>query len=451
MNEITQLKHTTKTTPENAEVLVLDTGAVIDPEAEAMLQALHSRSIGGIKSHLEVLSRKGPEKFMSTYYVGYGHKSIGDLGSVTVFLEGISMLAAKAIQDWPLYSGQESSTRYIDFAEQPFMNPLDSKDGEKILENWRSFYLRGLEVLPEHLKRQFPRQTGEEEKIYNKAIQARAFDIMRSFLPAGAVTNIAWHSNLRQLADKLESLHRHPLSEVRNLASAIEEALLDKFPSSFSAERKVEKEDYYSKISELTYFDDPQPTKFEPFTDTVDKKMLQEYQVALKERPPRTELPKVVAECGQVGFRFLLDFGSFRDIQRHRAVTQRMPLLTTEHGFEEWYLDSLPKDLKQEAEQVIAEQKKVIEKLPTDPEVKQYYTAMGFNTTNRLIGNLPALVYLIELRSGRFVHPTLRKRARQMAEVLENNFSGNGLTLHLDPEPNRFDIKRGYQDIVEKE
>ena len=85
------------------EVIVLDTGAVIDAEATAMLQALHSRSTGGLRSHLKVLEKKGADNFMQSFYVGYGHKSIGDCGTTTVFIESVSMLAAKAIQDNPLY------------------------------------------------------------------------------------------------------------------------------------------------------------------------------------------------------------------------------------------------------------------------------------------------------------------------------------------------------------
>src|SRR3989344_7124856 len=121
---IDNLRHTQVDIKVWGKVIVLDTGAVIGPESSAMLQALHSRSTGGLESHLKILAEKGPENFMKNFYVGYGHKSIGDCGSITLFIEGISMLAAKAIQDWPLYSGQESSTRYIDFQIQPFKNPI---------------------------------------------------------------------------------------------------------------------------------------------------------------------------------------------------------------------------------------------------------------------------------------------------------------------------------------
>ena len=70
--DLNSLKHTKKQLSNDGMVLVLNTGAIISPEAEAMLQALHSRSIGGINSHLEVLAKKGPENFMANFYVGYG-------------------------------------------------------------------------------------------------------------------------------------------------------------------------------------------------------------------------------------------------------------------------------------------------------------------------------------------------------------------------------------------
>ena len=451
MEKIKNLKHVTKRTSSKAMVLVLNNGAVITPEAEAMLQALHSRSVGGVKSHLKTLERTGSDKFMSTYYVGYGHKSIGDLGTATVFVEGISMLAAKAIQDWPLYSGQEASTRYIDFAEQPFLDPIGTKKSEKIMEGWRKFYLKGLKEMNEVIKERFPKKENEDERVYNKAIRARSFDTMRAFLPAGAVTNIAWHNNLRQFADKLPHLRHHPLPEVREVALKIEEALKRAFPNSFDTSRYDETEKYVEMLAgKFNYFDDPKPVEMEVFNNSIDKKMLKEYEKALKNRPFKTELPRSIAECGTVGFRFLLDFGSFRDIQRHRAVTQRMPLLTTRHGFSSWYLDELSPGLKKEALDLIKKQIKNIKELKTRPEMEQYYIAMGFQTTNRLVGNLHALVYLVELRSTRFVHPTLRKRALEMAEILKKKFKDQGLRIHLDPEPDRFDVCRGLHDIVRR-
>ena len=166
---------------------------------------------------LDRLKTRGPDAFLrGNYQVGYGHKSIGDLGEA-VSIHGVSMLCAKAIQDFPLYRGQESSTRYIDFSRQPFLNPDESEAGSTILEAWRSFYLQGYDAMIPHLTRHSPRGEGEDEKVYEKAIRARAFDVMRAFLPAGASTNVAWIGDLRHVERHLG--HAPPSSARRSAGS----------------------------------------------------------------------------------------------------------------------------------------------------------------------------------------------------------------------------------------
>ena len=449
MKNLADLNHYKTTINGGGEVIIIDTGAVIGPESVAMLQALHSRSTGGLENHLKILAEKGPENFMKNFYVGYGHKSIGDCGSTTIFIEGVSMLVAKAIQDWPLYSGQESSTRYIDFQIQPFKNPINTKEGEKILENWRKFYSKSMEPTKEYLKKRFPREESEVENIYNKAINARAFDTLRGFLPAGATTNLAWHTNLRQAADKIAILRHSPIGEVKNVAKAIEETLKKAYPNSFNHQLFETMEEYNKYWMESDYYyHNPQCPDFKMTNNSINVNLLK--KDILEKRPVKTELPKYLSEAGTIQFEFLLDFGSFRDLQRHRAVTQRMPLLTTELGFQKWYLNELPTEIKNKAEQLLKEQVEKINKLSISKEEKQYYIPMGYNISNRITGGLPGIVYIAELRATQFVHPTLRKRAKQIAEKLSEEFSKFGLILHIDKDMDRFNVKRGEHDIVLK-
>lgn len=447
--KVDELNHTQTNIEGGGEVIILDTGAVLGPESEAMLQALHSRSIGGLRSHLEILGKRGPDNFMKNFYVGYGHKSIGDCGTISLFVEGVSMLAAKAIQDWALYSGQEASTRYIDFKIQPFKNPLGTKEGEELMEAWRTFYIESMDKTKDHLKKQFPRQTEETESIYDKAINARAFDALRGFLPAGATTNLAWHTNLRQAADKVALLRHHPLVEVRHVGEAIEKALSAAYPNSFG-HKHYENTEAYNEfwMNNDYYYHDPKCESYRLLKNDVDTSLLP--REVLKSRPAKTELPRHLAEAGTVQLAFTLDFGSYRDLQRHRAVLQRMPLLTTELGFEEWYLNEVPEEVMQKAVVFLKAQEQKINSLQISKEEKQYYIGMGYKVANRITANLPALVYLVELRATRFVHPTLRKRSIQMAETLTKEFGKDGLIIHLDAEPDRFDVKRGEHDIVLK-
>jgi len=453
MQTIENLSHHRSNLSSGGKIVILDPGATLSPEAIAMLQALHSRSTEGIDGHLKVLAERGADKFMSIYYVGYGHKSIGDCANATVFIEGVSMLAAKAVQDYKLYNGQEASTRYIPFDKQRFENPVGTAAGTEILETWRTFYLKAVEAMKVALPARYPLQEGEKEATYAKAIAARAFDITRGFLPAGATTNLAWSGTLRQFADRVGQLRHHPLAEVREIANVLEDALIAVYPNSFNVEKKRYEatEHYIEETMKAYYYHNAASPDLALVHNGIDTTGLAPYQSLLANRPAKTELPKWIGCYGEAAFAFTLDFGSFRDIQRHRGVTQRMPLLTAEIGFNPWYLNELTPELRTEAEALIASQKTKIESLTTDPLIRQYYLPMGYNISNYLRGDLPSIVYLVELRATSLVHPTLATRAGEMANLLATTFADSGLTLHLDPDPGRFNIKRGEHDIVKKE
>jgi len=262
---------------------------------------------------------------------------------------------------------------------------------------------------------------------------------------------VAWMGDLRHINDHLLTLRNHPLEEVRTVALAIEEALIEKFPSSFGTKRYEKTEAYAAHMGQLhAYLDYELPSDFELLSSDIDRELLFEYRPALLERPVKAELPFAIRECGVMRFGFLLDFGSFRDLQRHRAIITRMPLLGRRHGFEQWYLRQLPAGKLATALKLLRQQLSAIESLKLAPEIEQYYLPMGMRTSTRTTGDLRGLVYFAELRTTRHVHPTLRFRAQQTAEVLLEKIGPAGLVLHLDNDPDRFDVVRGTHDIVEK-
>jgi len=418
------------------------------PEDTAMMQALYSRSPKSVVEHVEKVKSSGSGKFMETFYVGYGHASIADCGSTTIFIEGISMLGDKAIQDWQLYSGQETSTRYIDMSKQAIIDPLNTPTSNEIIGAWMNFYISNQEKIQQYLITKYPRQESEDEGVYLKAIKARGFDIMRGFLPAGITTQLSWHTNLRQAWDKLALLKHHPLTEVSEAAANILETLKSKYAHSFSHPLDEAQEKYRDlTVKKYSYLSPAGATDFSIST-TIKASDLEKYQEIIDARPPKTGLPNFLAELGGFTFNFMLDFGSFRDIQRHRNGVCRMPLLTTELGFNSWYLEQLPEDLRQEAEMLLKTQTEKIINLEATPEIKQYYTAMGFNVYCQTTYQLPAALYVIELRSGRMVHPTLRMAAHKMHNAVSEMFPN--LKLHSDLDKDDWDIRRGLADITSK-
>lgn len=418
------------------------------PQDNAMMQALYSRSPLSVEDHVKKVRESGSGKFMERFYVGYGHASIADCGSTTIFIEGISILADKAVQDWSLYSGQETSTRYIDFSKRPIIDPLGTTQSREILDRWMEFYTSSQEAVARHIKQKYPRKPDEDEEVYEKAVKARTFDSLRGFLPAGVTTQLSWHTNLRQAYDKLALMRHNPLPEIRQIAETILAKLKEKYPQSFSHELYEEQEKYREYTMWGHNFFNPENHPEFSASSNIDNGKLEKYRDVLFWRPMKTNLPHFLTELGNITFEFLLDYGSFRDIQRHRNGVCRIPLLTTKLGFHPWYLEQLPDDVRAKAEKLINEQIIRLEKLGAEPKFLQYYIAMGFLSACKVSYGLPATVYVIELRSGRAVHPTLRRVAHKMRASLLEMFPD--VKLHCDLDPDDWDVRRGLQDIIEK-
>ncbi len=435
----------------------------ISPEDVAMMQALYSRSSESSRVHLEKVRKSGSGKFMSSHYVGYGHKSIADCGSTTIFIENVSILAAKAIQDWPLYCGQETSTRYINMAERDIVDPIGTDKSGLILHEWMDFYTRNQDRVADTVRFRHPLREGEDPKVYEKAVKARVFDIMRGFLPAGITTQLSWHSNLRQTADHLTGLMSHPSEEIATLAVDISRMLHEKYPSSgfmsvvagvsgVGTENAGERARWGKNIAAKYAYVKP----MYPRNDSNDEAVLLisgavfdetvAYAQDLDSRPRGCVLPHFMSDFGQLSWSFYLDFGSFRDIQRHRNGVCRMPLLTTKHGFEPWYLEQLDHDLRDEALCLLGKQEHQIDNLTDDPVIRQYYTALGYRVRTDVTYSLPAAVYVMELRSGKAIHPTLRKKIHEMIRAF--NLRLPHVKLHVDLDPSDWDIRRGNQTIT---
>ncbi len=421
----------------------------LNPEDEAMLQALYSRSAESVTTHLEKIKVKGSGKFMESWYVEYGHGSIGEGGTITIYIENVSILAAKAFQDSPLYAGQETSTRYINMAEQPLIDPLSSFRSHSILHAWMSFYTSVQTETADHLKKVYPRKVDEDEKTYEKAIKARVFDTLRAFLPAGICTQLSWHTSLRHAADRLAILRHHPLLEVKTIAEEILTQLKEKFPSSFSHKTYPDQENYNKEMARLyTYYHNQDCSEFSFNTD-IKPESLEAHKIAFTTRPIKTNLPPVLRKLGNCTCNFLLDYGSSRDAQRHRNGVFLMPLLTTKIGFHQWYLNEISPETRKKAEELITQQIELISDIDANPETLQYYIPLGFLVSCQTYYSLPQMVYVIELRSDKTVHPTYREVALKMGDALRTHFPI--IALHADTEESNWDVRRGKQDIIRRE
>ncbi len=452
------------------------------PEDLAMLQAMYSRSPASVVTHLEKLKQTDSGKFMDLYYVGYGHASIGDCGSTTCFVEQVSMLVAKAIQDNPLYNGQEASTRYLDYSKQKMIDPYDHKASAAIQNRWMELYNATLPLLVEGLEQAYPfdGKAYKSEKIWRNTLQARAFDIARSLLPIGTTTLLSWSTSLRAARDNLRRMKHHPLPEVRDVAQTIFKKLVERYPHSFKGDEldmkaTTPRDTYAGQFAERNHFlraddairryalTDAEQRKLEQGSliarrDSIDLQGLRNFEKdALAMRPANTPLPWRLESYGRYNFLFLLDFGSFRDIQRHRNGVCPIPLIDGRYGMHPWYKAQfaahLSKDENKKLLADIAEQFNAIAHLDkkgvvVTPMSNQYLYPMGTMGLTHVSYSVPETVYVGELRSGKTVHPSLRPVAQNMLKVLDEDLPG--MALHGDMDEDSWTAKRGEQTISAK-
>lgn len=439
----------------------------LTPENSAMLQALYSRSKDSVVVKHDQITSENVSNFMEKYYIGYGHKSIGDCGTITLFLENVSILAAKAIQNHALYNGQECSTRYLDFGRETLMLDdyalrfLQISKAETLqavtshFDLLNTLYRLCFNTLVEKWS------SGVTSSIQKKAVKAAAFDVARGYIPAGRRTNLSWHTTLSNARSQLKKLMGHPLKEVRKLATKLNHFLSTNFPNSFETptelvshhKASIYEDIHYSHIERLFFNinnnDVKNIVKFRRLqgTDPVFEKFF-------RKRLPTDEIPNIFNKLCIFTNTIKIDYGSWRDLARHRNSYHTEPLLTTKIGMGSWYT-SLFSNNTLFCEHVLKVERSLQRLSEHFNEYDlQYFIPLGYLVSAEMVHGLAEQIYIAELRSKETVHPTVRKIAVDMGNSIKRAYPNMHLFMdftEIPDEPCGIVEKRGAQDIVEKE
>jgi thymidylate synthase ThyX len=445
-----------------------------DPEVQAMMIAMYSRSYGPIAERLPTSAEEEAslKDRLKKFYVNYGHKSVGQLGTTTIFLEGVSQLAAKAIENSPLYNGQESSTRYIDFSHQPMVH-FDHYFLRETQEKFRVLYVEAVGRVQDRLRDEFPFDsldwgpspdlTDEQwaklwetrRTTYANTIKARAFDICRSLLPAGATTNVAFCGTFDLINDHFGEMLHHPSAEMRAIAMSVLAKLKDKYPEATPGEVKlghrfnyVTPEYFYPKaLHRLNSYEHDSMFEFSDYMNTRDTPFFET-------RKKYERFPTSISSQYRVRLGGNIDFGSFRDLHRHRNGVVLMPLLQPHSQFNQWYVDQLPDDIVERANAIMADVAGTYKTFEDVGEIDkyqlQYCLPMGLDVPVSYQCDLNQVLYLLELRTDKTVHQTLRQYMHKVWRGAAGFFpeeyedpSKFGIYLNLDKD--NFTLKRGTQ------
>lgn len=449
-----------------------------DPEVAAMLQAFYSRSPKPIRERLRELDAEwlleptqntqesqltALKQKLNQWYVGYNHASIGELGEIVIFIEDVSFVAAKAIQHHSLYKGQEVSTRYVDFSNARPAQDVQVNTELFLLQ--REAYIEINRLAVELYQDRY--QEFENDPAFTKTVKAKAFDLARGFLPVSCRTSLAWTTNLRNAADHLERLAYHPLPELRSLVLLLADRLEKHYPSAFGRYKDREGTGLVDRI--LVALNNP---------DLRETRGLPSVYAGTKTptlRPLYIDTPSQVSARNLYRLAGMLDFGTWRDLARHRVNLTLWPgyieksilvatLLLYYSDQEQFVLDAeIHSGMAQDIQHCLSKSRAArrVKTWLVDQDVQVRMMPQGNRIMRQptpvdMILPEPNLRYIAHLRTQKTVHNNLRAFMRGAVEgsITVPDFPQRlhyDLSNSMDLVVDNWTLKRGLQDIVKKE
>lgn len=440
------------------ELFVLDSAELNLPaETVCKLQALYSRDPSSMMIHIEDIGSSSVREFMERWYVQYGHDSIADCGSTLLAIEGVSMLAAKYVQHNNQYHGQELSSRYADMNVTGYYKP---KDIDEAVVDSICMRLMGLynvvlnSVYDQHLNK--PKPEGVTDYVWKKTCKAKAFDTARGFLPCGTKTMLSWHGTLNNIDRNLPRMIFGPNAEMVEIGNSLLTKLKDTYAGTFT-DYSME-EATWNLLSYSTAYSDYPETWGDGGVSAELKRSssMEQFKTLLTTRPKYMVLPTTMNHAGSIDTTFSIDFGSYRDIQRHRCAEMNLPLVSPANSYHSWYLDSMEDEVLRL--EVLDHLHTIYDELnemagKVNAVSLQYLCPLMTYVNVRASFTIPGFYYTMELRSSPLVHQTLREVCQSLTLQARGSWykqCGWEPIDYVNMEDEKLDARRGNADIIKK-
>ncbi|RPI09411.1 MAG: FAD-dependent thymidylate synthase [Zetaproteobacteria bacterium] len=406
------------------------------------------------------LAKRKAKDFHEKWVVGYGHASVAEHAVAHLAVEDVSIVASKVLEDTRLASFTEKSTRYVVFDRDKFYREprIIASPLAALYEDTCRFlldtYARLMEPVTAAIRTETPRGERQTDRAHDAACRAKACDVLRYLLPASTLTNIGMTINGRLLEHLITKLLSHPLTECHRIGTALKAEAEQVIPTlikyaaanaylretgeameSLARERLAGMAPVEARaVSLVRYPEDAENAlvaailygySAHPLTQIDERvrrlsgeekaRIIDEY---LRRRGPH-DPPLRALEHLTYTFDILVDFGAFRDIQRHRMVTQTPQASTALHGYSSppemaryGYADLFGEcmDRATSAYGTIARD---------FPREAQYVLPLAFRKRVLFTWNLREIHHFVQLRSGRQGHVSYREIAQQVWRELE--------------------------------
>ena len=452
--------------------------------------------ISGDASVDATIGLKRAEELYERVFFDYGDDSVAQLGGVHLACEQASNLLTKILEWGRLMSYLEQSTRYIGYDDRlpsghyRYHRPpsvLESHLGARYVGDMDRMFDSYGELLPRlqsWLIARYPRQPGDSDFVHRQAIRAKALDGLRGLLPAAALSNVGVYGTGQSYELLLLKMRSHPLPEARFYSELMLTELRKVIPSFLQRvdlpERGGEWSEYFAntrsetaRVLERLWPDATTERKpavaGKPEVKLVDfdpegedkliaaiafsqsalseadllrrvRKLSSDERIALLhayvgDRKHRRHRPGRAFERTDYRFEVVVDYGAFRDLQRHRLLTMEWQPLGTALGF------SLPDMVVEAGEeatfmQSLERSRQLYEVMVDDfPLQAGYAVALAYRVRCVIQMNAREALHLIELRSGTQGHPAYRRIAQQMYKAISEQAGHKAVAaamIHVD-------------------
>ena len=423
----------------------------------------------------QMVATRQAEAFYERVLIGYGDDSVAELGGAHVACESVSNIAAKALEDSRLgIDPLEKSTRYVAFnrkvdgsfryyREPQIMASAHASRYEETLDGLFATYSDLIEPTLRWVQANAPRDAQTSERAYASATKAKALDLLRGLLPMATLTNVGLFGNGRAFEYLLTKLAGSDHPEVRAVGAALQnelDLLIPSFVKRAKTERGAQYSQYLTRMrqsgsewaAEIAPDRSAQPSvptgvrlvEYDPQAEVntvaailyphTDQSLAEVREHAARltaaerleilrayvgERASRFHRPGRAFEEPYYTFDLLADIGAYRDLQRHRILTQERQRYTVAHGYitPPELVDAGLSGTYAAALERAAETIGLIE--PDFPHAAQYLVPFAYRIRWRIKLNLREAFHLIELRAAPQGHPTYRAIAQEMFRQIQ--------------------------------
>ena len=421
----------------------------------------------------QIVAIQKAEEFYERVLIGFGDDSVAELGGAHLAVENISNIATKVIEDARIgICPLEKSTRYVYFDQKPGGKYMYYRDKDIMESRFADLYINTMDMLfdtyssfiepmRKFLMERFPNE-GMSERAYKSTIRAKVCDIIRVLLPTGTLTNVGLFGNGRAFDYLLTKMYAHPMREMRDLAAAMQEELrkvIPPFVKRCNDEKHGKPHQAFLRdkwtiarlskeiLRDLTETDDKESLRLIDYDKDAETKVVAAILYPMSSLPMAKIREKVArmssAERKKVinayiagrtnrrhkpgrafenvyyTFDILGDYGIYRDIQRHRILTQERQLITTKHGYDV-PVEIEDADLDDKFREAMDAAAVAFEKISTVmPLQAQYVVPMGYKIRWYITMNLREAYHLCELRTCMQGHPTYRKLAQNIYKKIK--------------------------------